>query len=40
MSLTATNGWGAVTNVPVSAGKFFYVTNALSDSRKFYRLVH
>jgi uncharacterized repeat protein (TIGR01451 family) len=39
-NLAATNGWSAVTNVPVIIGNSFYVTNAIPDLTTFYRLGH
>jgi uncharacterized repeat protein (TIGR01451 family) len=38
LNLAATNQWAVVTNVPTIVGNSFYVTNAVSNSTKFYRL--
>jgi len=38
-SLSASDGWVAVTNAPVVIGDRYWVTNALSGKSKFYRLV-
>jgi hypothetical protein len=37
-SLTGTNSWGAVTNVPAIVDSQYTVTNAISAGSRFYRL--
>lgn len=37
-NMTDTNSWASVTNVPVSVGLQYAVTNSIFDSARFYRL--